>query len=491
MEDEGVMGGCSSGGLSEAGPLAIQKIERALFFEKPDFIVGPSFEAMAFAGGINDVRLDQECPFPLIELPGHPLEVALMVCGDLNYSPRNQNPAQVCQELILDQPPTVVAGFGPGIGIKEMEGMERSIPEAVVEKTGGFFSEEADIGQSTLPRPFFDREDIGSGEFQADKQPVGMVCGPFEEITPFSAADLELDRPLFAEEPEPIDRLGWEILWKQNSGIGWQRLFHDLLIIPGQCQENFFEIGIFLLCQGTQFLTGSESGQMPMREDSDPVTDFLSQVQAVGRQKEGCLVFTRQVEEQVFDQARRAWIQPDHRLIHNQVAWVMQQGGAEDNLLAHAMGIAFDGLVGLFCEAEEAEVVVDLPVEKAAIHLIDFTDKAQVLPPGELFIKEGGIGNIPDLFAHLPAVVANIQGLALISIQDSSGSRPQQSHHHPQGRGFPGAIRPQKTTYFTGLNFQGKPIDSDFTAEVSGQLVDSDHRFRFPGSVRESCRSGR
>ena len=63
--------------------------------------------------------------------------------------------------------------------------------------------------------------------------------------------------------------------------------------------------------------------------------------------------------EQVLEQADAARVEADGRLVHDQHARLVQQGGGEDGALLHAVRVALGQVVHELAEAEQVDHLLD------------------------------------------------------------------------------------------------------------------------------------
>ena len=89
---------------------------------------------------------------------------------------------------------------------------------------------------------------------------------------------------------------------------------------------------------------GAAGDQLAFLDDADAVADLLGDADAVRREKNRRAVFCQRTKE-IFERARAARVHADHRLVDDQDARFMNQRGADDQPLFHAMRVAFHELI--------------------------------------------------------------------------------------------------------------------------------------------------
>src|SRR5262249_56619706 len=115
----------------------------------------------------------------------------------------------------------------------------------------------------------------------------------------------------------------------------------------------------------------------------------------MGRHKDGRAPVA-QATQQAFDEACTLGIKPHHGLIHHQHAWLMQQRGTHDQLLAHAVRIAFDELIAPRCELEELEELLTTRARWAFVQAMQVSHKAEEFTATELLVEKRPVRDKAD-----------------------------------------------------------------------------------------------
>ena len=140
--------------------------------------------------------------------------------------------------------------------------------------------------------------------------------------------------------------------------------------------------------------------QVPLVNDHHAVADLLHHVQHVGA-VEHRFSLGGQGGEEVLDQDRGVDVQPRERLIQQDQVRVVQQGGRDQDLLPHALGIGVQPAGAVGRQAEGLEDVADAGLERILGHLVQAPAKLQELLPGEALEQGGGLGHVADPLLHV------------------------------------------------------------------------------------------
>src|SRR5262245_13704792 len=176
----------------------------------------------------------------------------------------------------------------------------------------------------------------------------------------------------------------------------------------------------------------------------------------MGRHKDGRATITQAAQE-AFDEACALGIKPHHGLIHHQHAWLMQQRGTHDQLLAHTVRIAFDELIAPRRELEELEELLAARARRAFCQAMQVGHEAEKFTATELLIEKRPVRDKADLPLGLLRRPLNV-----IPRDDGTASTGfEQADENFDGGGFTGPIRSQKTKKLTLRDMQIEIFDGD------------------------------
>src|SRR5438477_11474039 len=112
----------------------------------------------------------------------------------------------------------------------------------------------------------------------------------------------------------------------------------------GELQENLLETTAArrLLAQ---VLNRSHRADFSLLDDCDPVAQSLRDLQCVRRHHDG-VAAPHIFAKQILEDSRRLWIQSYHRFVDDNYLGPMNEGARYNQLLPHAVAVAFDELIG-------------------------------------------------------------------------------------------------------------------------------------------------
>src|SRR5262245_23927266 len=199
----------------------------------------------------------------------------------------------------------------------------------------------------------------------------------------------------------------------------------------------------------------------------------------MGRHKDGRATITQAAQE-AFDEACALGIKPHHGLIHHQHAWLMQQRGAHDQLLTHAVRIAFDELITPHRELEELEELLTARARRAFFQAMQVSHEAEKFTATELLVEKRPVRDKADLPLGLLR-----RPLYIIPRDDGTASAGfEQANEDFDGGGFAGTVRPQKTKKLPLLDMQIEIFDGDQMAVALFEINRRNHQQSPPGTCR-------
>src|SRR5437016_2400286 len=85
-------------------------------------------------------------------------------------------------------------------------------------------------------------------------------------------------------------------------------------------------------------IKGAAANEPAVGYDADAIGQFLGDIETVGRKKNSHALAGSLFQE-VLEKTNAFWIEPHRRLVNNEHARFMQQGGGKDGPLPHAVRI--------------------------------------------------------------------------------------------------------------------------------------------------------
>lgn len=227
-------------------------------------------------------------------------------------------------------------------------------------------------------------------------------------------------------------------------------------------QEDFFE-GVFFLGFGAEFGEGAEGEEFAAVDDADAVGDGFGDVEGVRAHEDGAAVFGVFAEE-VFDGADGARVEADHGFVDDEDRWFVQHGRGEDDLLFHAVAIAFGELVEVFADVEAADERSEVAVAAIGFDAVHFGDEVEELAAGEFFVEEGLVGDVGELSFGCEAVDADF----VAADADGAVVGLEQADDHFDGGGFACAVVTEECEEFSARDGEREPGHGEGLAVTFG-----------------------
>jgi hypothetical protein len=187
----------------------------------------------------------------------------------------------------------------------------------------------------------------------------------------------------------------------------------------------------------------------PLVQDDDPIADALDDFENV-RAVENRLTARRQRPHQVPQHHGRRDVEAGFRLVEDDDRGIMQQRRRDDDLLAHALRVRRDALIGRGAQVEQRQEAVDLAGEQRLRQLAQAADQIQVLAAGEERIEIGLLRYV----AHVPVERDHVRVDVGAVVFDLPCRRLEQPRDHSRGRGLPRSIRSEVANHFARTDRQ-------------------------------------
>ena len=161
----------------------------------------------------------------------------------------------------------------------------------------------------------------------------------------------------------------------------------------------------------------------------------------------------------------------------------MQHRARQRQLLAHAMRVRLDQLVGFIGQLEQAQQRLGPLPSDLRRDLVQPAHEGEELAPGQLRVQVRRLGQIADTALDLARLLDHVEA-------GDKGRPTRRSHQpgqHADGRGLPRAVRSEETEHLTRLDLERHAADRDELAEAFRQPACLDNRRRH--HVTPVCRT--
>ena len=149
----------------------------------------------------------------------------------------------------------------------------------------------------------------------------------------------------------------------------------------------------------------------------------------------------------------------------------MEEGGEEEDFLAHSFGVGGEGVVAVGPEPDEVEQVIHLGFERAAGDAAEPAGELEILAAAEVGIEVRLLGNIAE--AALEGFEIEADVLAVHG--DAAGGGLEKSGEHLDGGAFSGAVGAEIAENFTRPDGEADAIYGGGADEGLSQVVGFEH----------------
>ena len=167
-------------------------------------------------------------------------------------------------------------------------------------------------------------------------------------------------------------------------------------------------------------------------------------------------------------------------LVEDEQFGIVQQGGEEEDFLAHAFGIGGERRVAVVPEADEAEEFVHLGLQGAAGNPAQASGELEIFAAGEVGVEVRLFGDVAD--AALEGFEIAVDVLAME--EDVAGGGLQESGEHFDGGAFSGAVGSEVAENFAGVDDEADAIHGGDAGVELGKLPGFQHGCWTPGRGR-------
>src|SRR6202521_4692576 len=253
------------------------------------------------------------------------------------------------------------------------------------------------------------------------------------------------------------------------------------LATSGQLEEDLLERLAVLSDHVPQLLQAAHGDETAAIDDGQPGAHAFRDLQDVGGEEDR-LPFLTKVLEDVLHLTGTVWIQAHGRFVEEEHLWVMEQGGGQRHLLAHAARVAGKEVVAAFVQVEELQQRLDPAIAKAALDVVEVTRKLEEFPGAQLVVERRGIRHVPD------------PGLRSLRLgHDVDARHPgaatggaQQAHQHLDGGRLAGAVGAQEAEQLPRSHLQIQVLHGRQAAVPLGQEPGGEHRAKSSGAARKT-----
>ena len=154
-------------------------------------------------------------------------------------------------------------------------------------------------------------------------------------------------------------------------------------------------------------------------EDDDARADALDGVEFVGAEENDLAAGGEFLDEAAEDESG-ADVEAGEGFVEENEVGIVEEGGADEDLLAHALGVAGDGRVAIVVEAEDAEHTVDARRRFFGREVAELRDHGEVFDGREMVVEVGLFGDVAhaalvgdEVVVDGPAVEKDLAGGAV------------------------------------------------------------------------------
>src|SRR5581483_12100298 len=250
-----------------------------------------------------------------------------------------------------------------------------------------------------------------------------------------------------------------------------------LLGAAGQLQEDVFQALFVVLVRigavgpvaalqaeavargggGAQLLYGSDGDQVALIDDGGAVAHTLGDLKNMGRNKDGGAA-PAQLAQDVFHQAGAAGVQANGRLVQEDHPGRVDERAGQRDLLTHAPRVA------LLLQLKQAQQVFDALAAVGVGDGVEVGHELEVFAPGQLFVKEGVIGDVAEDAFRLERLPLDV----VAADSGGAGGRVEQTAEHLDGGGLAGAVGAEEAEKLALAHLQVHVIHRRERAELLG-----------------------
>src|SRR6266542_814022 len=241
-------------------------------------------------------------------------------------------------------------------------------------------------------------------------------------------------------------------------------------VLSCQAQKDLLEPGTTFSRSGAKVVHRSDRANLSVLDDADSVAHRLRDLERVCRHHYRVTapdVFA----EQIFQNPRRLWVEPNHRLVHDDDIGLVPQGAGDDQLLAHPVAVALHELITPPLEIEQRQQLAAPVFDVLAVLAVQSTDESQKLDSGELLVDERPVGNESQYSFRRDGLGGDVEA----ANSDGAGGRSQDSGDHAKRSRFTGSIRAEEPEELALGDAKVYRVDGSEGAVALGECGEFDH----------------
>ena len=149
----------------------------------------------------------------------------------------------------------------------------------------------------------------------------------------------------------------------------------------------------------------------------------------------------------------------------------MQQRGRNGDALAGPVAEVFDQFIVVPRKVELIEKAVGFNWDVRAIHLVEFTDKAQKFARGQLVVEEREIRHVADQTLGRRRIALDVEA----GHAGAAARRPEQTRKHLDGRRLASGVGSEKGEKFALGDVEVEAVDRAQSAERFAETLGLNH----------------
>src|ERR1035437_471212 len=179
-------------------------------------------------------------------------------------------------------------------------------------------------------------------------------------------------------------------------------------------------------------------------DEANGVAELLHLIHAMGGKQDG-LALSLEFEQCLFNQHGVHRVKAGEGLVHDDELGVVEQRGNELDLLLHALGELFSLFLECICDLHAPGPGACALFSFPGAEPMQLAEEDKLVDDLHFFIEAALFGQVADLLQALP-----LKGL----VKEVDAARVGQcdAHHHANGTGFAGSVRPQQAEHLARLD---------------------------------------
>ena len=240
------------------------------------------------------------------------------------------------------------------------------------------------------------------------------------------------------------------------------------IVYLGQLREDAFQRG--LAHEFAKAFNRVVRHHLARAQDQDRGADLFNDLKDVGTIKDD-FPLAGQGAQQGAQHQPAGHVQAGERLVQDEDIRVVQQGGGEQNLLAHALRIRGERRMAVIPERECPKEFVHLRFQNAARHAAKPAHQLQILPAAKMRVEVSLLGHVADA----PLERGEILVHASSAVEDLAIRRLDEPGQHFDRGAFSGSVGTQVPEDFARLNGKADLADGCGVAVILRQRPGFQH----------------